>query len=1014
MDLFRSKKRDVEQASLEDGPGLKRKHHGLSSSLDNLLDIGKENADYCGTLSDNTASESDDELDTNKASKKQKAFAKISIKREKKKEKELRKKTEKNMISMEDFLGKQTEFKMWLYEEKCKNAGEISSPKLKVFFKQFVRLWNKKKLAHKYYRCSTLPESPAPLTPKKCNFLTGTDNCQPLPVDTDNPVVAVNPPTSPFVTFGKTPPKVFKSKKFQLFGSSKDIALLSVAPIGSPQVIHKPKQSTQNSQDQYQVPKIGRKEVNQNESPTDLSEGPVPYKVSVYPWATDEENTNDNRQLDICTTETPPGLTHQIRDSDEAWPPPPTESEIHAGNMTSIKDSPHIPPPPPPRIASLKKRNTGENILKSPKLASNYSDPYDRLPDSSPVKCETVSHYLDPVDCVSTTGRTNPDNPRLVLQTLSQCDEPDLSLYCKPVSEKRLSKEELEELYAKPLKRAKKNDIGSIDGMSKQHDGNETKDRDVQKEPASELFNEIMDHINKKTEANVDTKSTRINDDPDYATIDECMTHVLKDKQDTKVMPDSADGRQKDEVINIGNIPLIQPRISSPKFATISRSKKMRVMAASTEKIYETYLSMGRKGNPFKSKRDHTDMDTKPAPLTHSLKLKSKSQPDISFSEGLQPVEIETETVNHCKNDFNPSFSTFKPVENDSRSPQTWLKNSDRAKSFEDGLRCVAEPKTPTIVATPSFDSLCNVTPLSCKSRSSQSLPAHSGSFESLSNQSSMSISTSSSLSFGPDEKSRSLQSLHSDKSLSPVKEEEEQTLEKLNQKLMNNDKRGHNSDETEKDIGKTCDSRDVYVKNSVVMTPGKISALKHGIDLSVYLLKPQKDKRKVHKNDLDPENETSTKNESSCTGTNENCVNNKQTNTRTLEGQSRLVIKDSLSGVKTKLEPNKAQRKEVGRRHTVQTVNVTDNDEKKDYIPNVSKTSKTRQCDVKSSRSVSVSCDGNTGPVKREVKKRDLNEDNYLETDLDSVTSDRPRRPMKKSKSHSGLVSSTVTTDIW
>ena len=33
-------------------------------------------------------------------------------------------------------------------------------------------------------------------------------------------------PSSPFVTFGKTPPKVFKSKRLQIFGNKPDIALV--------------------------------------------------------------------------------------------------------------------------------------------------------------------------------------------------------------------------------------------------------------------------------------------------------------------------------------------------------------------------------------------------------------------------------------------------------------------------------------------------------------------------------------------------------------------------------------------------------------------------------------------------------------------------------------------------------------------------------------------------------------------------------------------------------------------
>lgn len=58
MTPFRSKKRDVDQASLDVGTGLQKRHHGLSSSLDDLLDIAKEDDECLGTASENTASES--------------------------------------------------------------------------------------------------------------------------------------------------------------------------------------------------------------------------------------------------------------------------------------------------------------------------------------------------------------------------------------------------------------------------------------------------------------------------------------------------------------------------------------------------------------------------------------------------------------------------------------------------------------------------------------------------------------------------------------------------------------------------------------------------------------------------------------------------------------------------------------------------------------------------------------------------------------------------------------------
>ncbi|XP_053397371.1 uncharacterized protein LOC123551840 [Mercenaria mercenaria] len=1041
MDLFRSKKRDVDQASLEVGVGLQKKHHGLSGSLNDLLDIGKDDEDGLGTASENTASESEDEdNDINKASKKQKAFAKISIKREKRKEKEQRKKTEKNLISMDDFLGKQTEFKMWLYEEKSKNAGEMVSPKLKAHFKQFVRLWNKKKLASKYYRCSTLPESPAPLTPKKFNFLSEEVDAggSPLLADQDNDIAEKDVPTSPFVTFGKTPPKVFRSKKFQLFGSSsKEVALLSIAPIGSPQVVQNEKENI--SKEQYQVPKFGKKKDTSDDGQK-MPRGATPYKVSVFPWASrDIKEVDHTDKFNICPTATPPSMSHKELEEEESWPSPPSETELLGDHLKPTNDSPNVPPPPPPRLESLQKTDC---VTKSLKLAGNYSDPYDKLPDTQSSKRLVCSDYQDPVDCVQIVKqRTIPEDARLVLQNLSGNDEPDLSLYCKPVSEKRFSKEELEELYAKPLKRAKRNDIGSLSESSAKPD--------QKPEEQSDLLNEIMDHINKSSSED-SGKLASFKPDPDYETIDECLA-----KTERKTFEDQKDfDGAADETKKVIDLPHKSEDGSVQKFATISRSKKMRVMAASTEKIYETYLSLGRSANPYKNKMDipklpEPSAEFKTGTFTQSLKLKSKSQPDISFSEGFQAFEID---MNKDQDQMCsvPQMSSFKPVEND-RSTQknigdVKLKDSDRAKSYEDGLRYIEEPRTPIIMATPSFDSLCNVTPLSCKSFSSQSLPNKSGSYESLSADSHMSTSTSSSLSFGPDEKSGSVQSLQSEKSLSPVKEEDE-----FDQCLNMKNERNSNENELKERKGKKCPLKTenagvvnkdhmrtniegtVDVANSeyeakaktdlIPLTPGKISALKHGIDLSVYLLKPAK------QDDREKENVSESEKSSQQT-TDHNAGKPKRMveshcSQKLFDTQARLAIKDRLSGVKTKVDQAKTTiRKETERRHTVQTVQeITARSEDNRFIQNASDTRKDETVKLGKSKfyqGANGRFDGSHEPDSKRhcgEKKRGMSvDDHYLETDLDKVITDKTRKPMKKSKSHSGFEtgSSAVVTEIW
>ncbi|GFR84370.1 hypothetical protein ElyMa_000670300 [Elysia marginata] len=53
---------------------------------------------------------------------------------------------------MDDYLSKLSDLKIWLREEKHKEPDTMQSPKLKVHFKAFIRLWNKRKLPQKYYR----------------------------------------------------------------------------------------------------------------------------------------------------------------------------------------------------------------------------------------------------------------------------------------------------------------------------------------------------------------------------------------------------------------------------------------------------------------------------------------------------------------------------------------------------------------------------------------------------------------------------------------------------------------------------------------------------------------------------------------------------------------------------------------------------------------------------------------------------------------------------------------------
>ncbi|XP_052807813.1 uncharacterized protein LOC128236755 isoform X2 [Mya arenaria] len=869
------------------------------------------------------------------------------VKREKKKEKDHRKKIDKNIITMEDFLGKQTEFKMWLYEEKSKNAAELSSPKLKAFFKQFVRHWNKRKLAGKYYRCSTLPDSPAPLTPKKSNFLFDSHVTRESPLKTFSEDISEKAPqTSPFVTFGKTPPKMFKSKKLNIFGSGKDVALISIAPLGSPQVEIRNKENI-GSEEHYLVPpKIDVKSTTHTTAIKEKSKmprGATPFKLSAQHWSATVEVDCD------------PAASQNQRGN---WPAPPTDTEIKGGNCVTSSDSPHMPPPPPPRVESLKKASSGTQ------LSANYSDPYDTLPDTK-TRISSTSDYQDPLDCVSVNAncRTIPHNTKVVLTSLSsQNDEPDLSLYSKPVIEKRLSKEELENMYAKPVKRLKS------DSSSEK-----TKDH-------SELLNEIMDHINNKGEVGAQSKKP----DPEYATIEEC-------RQEGKLHVESKDegGKKKDSLYK---------KVSPPKFANLSRVKKRTIMAASTEKIYETYLSFGRKTKLQRDGQQGPSEESGSGFLP--LRQRCHSQPDISIGDNIKVFDIDLDSDQGTGNDTQKYvYSSFKPSDMSSThslcgstgGSQRLLK--EKAKSFDDGLRDMEAPGTPVILATPSFDSLCNVTPLSHNSLSLKSLSTEkSGSSESLLSHEAMSTSTTSSLSYGPDEKSGSLQSLHSEKSLSPVKEEDEA------------------DNECNKPDNGPLD-KEAYRTGVIPLTPGKLSALKHGIDFSNYLLKP------VH--------------------TNEDAVNRKDFDTNkdkeTKDKNESVQIKEALSGVKTKVDSLKVNnRKETERRHTVQTVaeiKFSTETKKLAVAPGIGVASRSRntrkEAVLPGGKGRCLSTEGRSeseskrkcveGPGVKSVCPG-IRDRGYLETDLDSVGDRRPHVIMKKSKSHSGFDTgaSNVVTDIW
>ncbi|XP_005093379.1 microtubule-associated protein futsch [Aplysia californica] len=95
------------------------------------------------------------------ASRQERLTAQRSIRRVRQREKAKQENVEKNLISLNDYLGKMSELKMWLQEEKRKNVDAMRSPKLREYYKTFMKLWNKRKLPPKYYRgCSVdLPDA---------------------------------------------------------------------------------------------------------------------------------------------------------------------------------------------------------------------------------------------------------------------------------------------------------------------------------------------------------------------------------------------------------------------------------------------------------------------------------------------------------------------------------------------------------------------------------------------------------------------------------------------------------------------------------------------------------------------------------------------------------------------------------------------------------------------------------------------------------------------------------------
>ncbi|KAK3608452.1 hypothetical protein CHS0354_035455 [Potamilus streckersoni] len=430
MDIFnRLKKRDPKFGSPETIPvALNKRKKVVSSSMDDIIKYVENENDGNDTVTNNDTASSDSESEEseelNRASKRQKLFARKTIKREKKREKELRKRIEKNKISMDDFWSKQSEFKMWLVEEKCKSACNMTSPKLKAHFKNFVRAWNKKKLPDKYYRgSSTFCNSPS--VNKKYKILEDEEN-QPLSILSCDNNVGQNKmdhiKESPFITFGKTPSKVFKSKK-EIFGSTSDVALISIAPIESPILYKRSVSSKEDNQyfrpDQKNDCQASNPDGHGARVETSASQiynrpaKPIPYKVSVYPWAVDPTNSAD-QNLELCSISTPPGgILTKISNLGIEKKSERVKKSLLEGNKpksgTVIMDSPPLPPPPPPLRSDLLIINDSDYLPPPPELglSKNYADPYDSIPKSCKGRLliqNPDSEYHEPMDTLNKHG----------------------------------------------------------------------------------------------------------------------------------------------------------------------------------------------------------------------------------------------------------------------------------------------------------------------------------------------------------------------------------------------------------------------------------------------------------------------------------------------------------------------------------------------------------------------------------------------------------------------------------
>ncbi|XP_063403219.1 uncharacterized protein LOC134687134 isoform X1 [Mytilus trossulus] len=358
MEVFKvSKKRGILPAlsELTNFHGKKKKdiQNGddgkkISETSEEEMDISDHTSTENSTTDTGETGSSCD--DVNKISRKQRTFAKMSVRRDKKKDQEKREKLDKNIISMDDFLNKHGEFSTWIEEEKHKCTKNMTSPKLKAYFKDFMKLWNKRKLPGKYYRGSTDSESPCPTYiargfsfDEEVVFDSRKQLCRPkkrLSIETHNTL------DSPFSTFGKTPPKRLPAMtSLQKLETHHELETQrGYASLNSPA-----EEIKEQILSQYQVPvKQSRIDSDQESNKENAHSVVEPYYVTPYSWASGGERKDTETSSDHFSS------SSSLSSQSDVFPvyaqivkqnkiPVVKKSEI---SIPSQNSPPPIPPPP--------------------------------------------------------------------------------------------------------------------------------------------------------------------------------------------------------------------------------------------------------------------------------------------------------------------------------------------------------------------------------------------------------------------------------------------------------------------------------------------------------------------------------------------------------------------------------------------------------------------------------------------------------------------------------------------